>query len=85
MKVKLSRINFNDIKEIVGIKLLENFEIKESDFFVEIIGMEKYFEELLDVISDKIIEDGIDDSGEINFFGNKIEKIIDLISVQLYK
>jgi hypothetical protein len=85
MKVKLSKIDFNDIKIIVGIKLLENFEVIESEFFIEIISKKKYFEELLDVISDKIMEDGIDDSGEINFFGNKIEKIIDIISVQIYE
>ncbi len=85
MKIKLSTINFNDIKEIVGIKLLESFEVNESEFFIEIIGKKKYFEELLDVISDKIMEDGIDDSGEINFFGIKIEALIDTISTQIYE
>jgi hypothetical protein len=85
MKVRLSTINFNDIKEIVGIKLLDNFEIIESDFFIEISGKKKYFKEILDVISDKIMEDGIDDAGEINFFGIKMEALIDIISVQIYE
>lgn len=84
MEIKLSLANFEILNENILKKIFSNLEIEIKNNEVIILGDYELFEELLDVISDLFIEKGIDDYGETNPFGYKIEKIIDLISDQVY-
>lgn len=84
MEVKLSLANLEILNENISNKIFSDFEIKIEDNKVVIIGEYELFEKLLDIISDLFVEIGIDDYSETNPFGYKIEKIIDIISEQVY-
>lgn len=81
MEIKITESDF---------QLIQNVIISESIGFINeassylIVGNKESFQSLLDSLAIFLCEKGIKDEGELNYIGNKIERIIDKISTKIY-
>lgn len=83
MKIKLSYSEFQSILNYID-KLPDNLHIERSEKYIYLIGSNEEMELVLDILSAKLALEGIDNSGNINSVGLRIERIIDLISNELW-
>lgn len=78
MKIELTKEEFNLVFE--NNSLSGFIEFIDHNDYVLITSDFEGFQVLLDNLADLIAEKGINDEGELNHFGIRIEKIIDKIT-----
>lgn len=83
MRIKLSFLEYNSLIKYID-KLPLNIFSDKKENYIYIHGDKDDLELLLDILSDKFTKDGINDFGEINNIGLNIEKLIDLISKDMF-
>jgi hypothetical protein len=83
MRIKLSVLEYNSLIKYID-KLPLNIFSNKNENYIYIHGDKDDLELLLDILSDKFTKDGINDFGEINNIGLDIEKLIDLISKDMF-
>ena len=84
MKLKLSILDYQFLLNYID-KLPPNIYSDIKEKYIYLIGNKESFELILDILSDKLTKDGIDQFGEINIIGLNIERIIDFISNELWE
>lgn len=79
MEINISQTEFDLIK--YKLNLLSNeLKIFDSNTILTVKGNKEDFELILDLLADLITEKGINDEGELNVIGFRVEEIIDKIS-----
>lgn len=81
MEIKITEAEFDLIENIL---VPESIQFIRKDDCCLIIGNKETFELLMDCLADFLTEKGINEEGELNLIGNRIEIIIDKISNKMY-
>ncbi|MCD8413658.1 hypothetical protein [Tenacibaculum finnmarkense] len=84
MKIKLNKNDFEYLFKIFDSLPIELNYQKTNNLNVVIEGNEAVIEKTLDKLSDLLADKGFDSSNNLNHIGNRIEKIIDAISIVFY-
>lgn len=83
MKLYLKKEQFELLNKYCEIDT-NSYELQEDNNKILLIGNKQYFENLLDEISDILIEIGMDSNDEPNKLGLQMEEIIDVLSEVVY-
>lgn len=78
MKIMIDTSDFEFIS--MHISIPKNVICLQNAESIEVKGEEEDFELIIDALTEVMLDKGIDEEGEINFVGRKIEAIIDAIT-----
>lgn len=84
INMKELRLNNKYLGQLIEIIKVDNFIIEESTNVNIIKGDDAFFENLLDHLSNYLIQNGLDENDEPNSIGIEIEELIDKVSEVYY-
>lgn len=83
IKIKFDKMDYLQLLNNIN-QLPNNIDKLEEDNAVFLSGSAEIFESILDVLSNNLMEFGIDKNDNINSIGLTIERLIDIISDKLW-